>query len=80
MQLKQASIVKINKKLENFLKNKSNLEKFKAIKTNDFLYDYPNNTKIIKLMAFDLKNIAEILNFTSEIDLNEGISTEPEIS
>ena len=80
MQLKQASIVKINKKLENFLKNKSNLEKFKAKKTNDFLYDYPNNTKIIKLMAFDLKNIAEILNFTAEIDLNEGISTEPEIS
>ena len=80
MQLKQASIVKINKKLENFLKNKSNLEKLKAKKTNDFLYDYPNNTKIIKLMAFDLKNIAEILNFTAEIDLNEGISTEPEIS
>ena len=79
MQLQKASIVNINKQNGELENEKIKLENQKRI-IKDFWYDDPFSLIAINFMKFRLYSTSDILLNMAEIDLNEGISDESEMS
>ena len=79
MQLQKASIVNINKQNGELENVKIKTENQKRI-IKDFWYDDPFFLFAINFMTFRLQSTCDILLNMAEIDLNEGISDESEMS